>query len=54
MNKARPGGKVGPQGPLGLDVEAPNPNNSQIFSSGQFLPDYTATPFVNKSPMNKQ
>ena len=28
MNKARPGGTVGPRGPMGLDVEAPEPNES--------------------------
>lgn len=28
LNKARPGGKCGPEGPLGLDVDPPNPNES--------------------------
>ena len=41
MNKARPGGSVGPKGPTGLDVEAPEPNESQMFNPGQYLPDYT-------------
>lgn len=53
LNKARPGGKCGPEGALGLDVDPPNPADSQLFT-GPFLPDYTATPFVNKSPVNKQ